>query len=164
MADEKTPVQQRLENTIYGTPKIKPDEQRKFLGTFRERVCLTISVAELKEQDWSKAITEEINRQIGQIMFLNGNLPDNILRPYIKLATQHNFPFTLKTEADYKTNPESLAIVIAAKSAVYQSPVDVKKRYPEFIVTPLINQKDESNSSSSPLNLFKSWFQKRKKD
>lgn len=163
MADEKTGTQQRLENAIYGTPKIKPDEQRKYLGTFRERVCLTISVAELKEQDWSSAIVEEINRQIGQVMFLNGNLPDNILRPYIKLASQNNFPFTLKTEPEYRTNPDSLAVVIAAKSAVYQSPVDVKKRYPQFVITPLINQKKETNSSGSHLNIFKSWF-KRKKD
>ena len=54
---EKSAAQQRIDNAVYGTPKIKPDEQRKYLGTFRERVCLTISVQELQEQDWTKALT-----------------------------------------------------------------------------------------------------------
>ncbi len=35
------------------------NEQRKYLGTFRERVCLTISVQELQEQDWTPALTAE---------------------------------------------------------------------------------------------------------
>ena len=32
----KSDMEQRIDNAIYGTPKIKPDEQRKYLGTFRE--------------------------------------------------------------------------------------------------------------------------------
>ena len=52
MAEEKkSALEQRLDNGIYGTPQLKPDEQRRYLGTFRERVCLTISVAELHEQN-----------------------------------------------------------------------------------------------------------------
>ena len=57
MAEVKTAMEQRIDNAIYGPPKIKPDEQRKYLGTFRERVCLTISVAELQERTWSFAIS-----------------------------------------------------------------------------------------------------------
>ena len=71
---EKSAAQQRIDNAVYGTPKIKPDEQRKYLGTFRERVCLTISVQELQEQDWTKALTAELDRGIGNLVFINGNL------------------------------------------------------------------------------------------
>lgn len=130
--EKKTAVEQRLDNTVYGTPKIKPDEQRKYLGTFRERVCLTISVAELREQNWTEALTSEINKKIGNLVFINGNLPHEEIHPYIQAATKAGAAFTLKTEPEFKTNADSLAVVVAGKSAVYQSPVDVKKCYPQF--------------------------------
>ena len=78
---QKSGAEQRIENAIYGTPKIKPDEQRKYLGTFRERVCLTISVKELHEQNWQPALVAELKRGIGNLVFLNGNLPTKISTP-----------------------------------------------------------------------------------
>ena len=137
MAQEnKSGAQQRIDNAIYGTPKIKPDEQRKYLGTFRERVCLTISVAELRQQDWTTALKAELDRGIGKLVFINGNLPHEELRPYMKVASASGGQFTLKTEPQFKTNDSDLAIVVAAKEAVYQSPVDVVKRYPNLIQAP----------------------------
>lgn len=132
MAKDKSAMEQRIDNAIYGTPKIKPDEQRKYLGTFRERVCLTISIAELEERDWSFAVAKELERGIGNQVFLNGNLPHSELRNYIKVATEANANFTLKTESEFRTTPDSLAVVVAAKTAVYQSPVDVQKRYSDI--------------------------------
>ena len=132
MAKDKSAMEQRIDNAIYGTPKIKPDEQRKYLGTFRERVCLTISIAELEERDWSFAVAKELERGIGNQVFLNGNLPHSELRNYIKVATEANANFTLKTGSEFRTTPDSLAVVVAAKTAVYQSPVDVQKRYSDI--------------------------------
>lgn len=140
MAEDKSAMEQRIDNAIYGPPKIKPDEQRKYLGTFRERVCLTISVAELQERNWSFAISKELQRGIGNQVFLNGNLPHAELHDYIKSATAANANFTLKTEPEFRTDPESLAVVVAAKTAVYQSPVDVKKRYPSVESQPSAKQ------------------------
>ena len=128
--EKKSAVEQRLDNAVYGTPKIKPDEQRKYLGTFRERVCLTISVAELHAQDWTAALFAELNKNIGNLVFINGNLPHEEIHPYIRAAARAGASFTMKTEPEFKTNPEALAIVVAGKKAVYQSPVDVQKRYP----------------------------------
>lgn len=152
MADnEKSAVDQRLENGIYGTPKIKPDEQRKYLGTFRERVCLTISVRELDQHNWTMAITKELQRGIGNLVFVNGNLPHSELHPYIRAAAAANGQFTMKTDSEFRTTPDSLAIVVAAKDAVYQSPVDVVKRYPELIA-------DQSTSSTT--SSHHSWLAK----
>lgn len=134
MAEEKkSALEQRLDNGIYGTPQLKPDEQRHYLGTFRERVCLTISVAELHEQNWAPAMTAEFKRGIGNLVFLNGNLPHEEIRPYVRAAAQAGASFTMKTDPEFKTAPDALAVVVAAKEAVYQSPVDVKKRYPQLV-------------------------------
>lgn len=136
MATEKSSTEQRIDNAIYGTPKIKPDEQRKYLGTFRERVCLTISVQELRTQDWRPALAEELNRGIGKLVFLNGNLPHDEIHPYLLTTNENGGTFTLKTEPEFKTDPNSLAVVVAAPKGVYQSPVDVQKRYPQLISQP----------------------------
>ena len=50
---------------------------------------------------------------------------------YIQTAAKAGAEFTMKTAPEYKVQPASLAIVVAAKKAVYQSPVDVQKRYPQ---------------------------------
>lgn len=130
--NQKSGTEQRIENAIYGTPKIKPDEQRKYLGTFRERVCLTISFQELRAQSWQLALVAELQRGIGNLVYLNGNLPHEEIHPYLLASNQHGGTFTMKTDPEFKTTPDSLAVVVAAKTAVYQSPVDVKKRYPQF--------------------------------
>ena len=39
-------LQEHLNNGLYGTPQLHPDEQRKYLGTFRERVSLAITFKE----------------------------------------------------------------------------------------------------------------------
>ncbi|QZN93616.1 YueI family protein [Limosilactobacillus panis] len=129
--EKKSAVQQRLDNGIYGAKKIKPDEQRKYLGTFRERVCLTISVAELHEKNWQPELAAELAKGIGNLVSVNGNLPHEMVHGYIQTAAKAGAEFTMKTDPEYRVEPASLAIVVAAKKAVFQSPVDVKKRYPQ---------------------------------
>ncbi|MCI5812781.1 MAG: YueI family protein [Lactobacillus sp.] len=129
MPDKKSEIDQRIQNGIYGTPKIKPDEQRHYMGTFRERVWLTISVAEINNNDWSFAVREELTKHPDSLVIINGNLADHLTRNYIMLANQMQVQFTIKTGSDAKTTPDSLALVISDHKAVYESPVDVQKKY-----------------------------------
>lgn len=129
MPDKKSEIDQRIQNGIYGTPKIKPDEQRHYMGTFRERVWLTISVAEINNNDWSFAIRKELTKHPDSLVIINGNLADHLTRNYIMLANQMQVQFTIKTGSDAKTTPDSLALVISDHKAVYESPVDVQKKY-----------------------------------
>ncbi len=129
MPDKKSEIYQRIQNGIYGTPKIKPDEQRHYMGTFRERVWLTISVAEINNNDWSFAVREELTKHPDSLVIINGNLADHLTRNYIMLANQMQVQFTIKTGSDAKTTPDSLALVISDHKAVYESPVDVQKKY-----------------------------------
>ena len=129
MPDKKSEIDQRIQNGIYGTPKFKPDEQRHYMGTFRERVWLTISVAEINNNDWSFAVREELTKHPDSLVIINGNLADHLTRNYIMLANQMQVQFTIKTGSDAKTTPDSLALVISDHKAVYESPVDVQKKY-----------------------------------
>ena len=56
-------LQEHLNNGLYGTPQLHPDEQRKYLGTFRERVSLTITFKEFSNNQNAclTAIKQEIS-------------------------------------------------------------------------------------------------------
>lgn len=129
MTEEHSNVEQRLQNGIYGSPKIKPDEQRRYLGTFRERVWLTISVAEVKQQDWSDALCQELTIHPDSLVIINGNIDDSLTRNYLTVANNANVQFTIKTGTETKTGNDDLAVIVTDHKAVYQSPVDVSKKY-----------------------------------
>ena len=148
MPDKKSEIDQRIQNGIYGTPKIKPDEQRHYMGTFRERVWLTISVAEINNNDWSFAVREELTKHPDSLVIINGNLADHLTRNYIMLANQMQVQFTIKTGSDAKTTPDSLALVISDHKAVYESPVDVQKKY---------SQSNNNHNSVSPKKNSSIW-------
>lgn len=129
--EEKSELEQRLQNGIYGTPKIKPDEQRRYMGTFRERVRLTVSIAEIKQQDWTGAVRQELSAHPDCLLIINGNIDDNLTHPYLTLANSMNVSFTFKTGQDIKTNDDALALVLTDDKPVYEHPVDVAQKYPQ---------------------------------
>lgn len=120
----------RLQNSIHGTPKINPDEQRKYLGTFRERVGFTISVQELISRDWTIEFAKELTQNYVQIIFINGNLEQEKIKPFILIATKAGINFTLKTSPEFHTNPDNLAIVVANKQAINLSTITASEKYP----------------------------------
>lgn len=151
MSEDQSNVEKRIQNSVYGTPKVKPDEQRKYMGTFRERVWLTITVAEAKQQDWSTALQQELQTHPDSLVIINGNLADQFTRNYITVANQMSAQFTIKTGTDTKTNDDNFAVVVTDHQAVYQSPVDVAKKYGE----PATQQTTKQNKKPS---LFKRLF------
>ena len=151
---EKSSVEDRLQSGVYGTRKLKPDEQRRYLGTFRERVYLTISVQQIKDHDWTAAVAKEIKRQGKPHFFINGNLDDDLVHPYILLASKNNCPFTVKTGDQFKTDPDRNAIVLANDKSVYQDPIDVAKRYP------IEEEESTSKQETKRPSLFKRLFHK----
>lgn len=129
MTEEQSDLKQRIQNGIYGSPKVKPDEQRRYLGTFRERVWLTITVAEAKQQDWSSALQKELTVHPDSLVIINGNLDDSFTRNYLTVANSLNVQFTIKTGTDTKTTDDAFAVIVTDHKAVFQTPVDVVKKY-----------------------------------
>lgn len=127
MEKHDSDVNDRLKQEIYGQPKIKPDEQRRYMGTFRERVWLTISITEIKQQDWMTIFKETLQKHPDSLVIINGNIDDRYTSKYLTAANQLNVDFTIKTGAEIKTKPDSLAVVVTAHEAVFANPVDVAK-------------------------------------
>ncbi|WP_313264924.1 YueI family protein, partial [Enterococcus sp.] len=74
MSDE---LEKRLDTGMYGTPRVNPDEQRKYLGTFRERCYLSMTVTEMKKKDNQKTLLNALPDYQGALVLLNGKLPES---------------------------------------------------------------------------------------
>ncbi len=57
MADN---LQQRIDQAASGTPLLKPDEQRIYLGTFRERCYVSMTIAQMKKTSNQTALKKAL--------------------------------------------------------------------------------------------------------
>ena len=92
MSDE---LEKRLDTGMYGTPRVNPDEQRKYLGTFRERCYLSMTVTEMKKKDNQKTLLNALPDYQGALVLLNGKLPESIQTDYITLLTKQQMEFRI---------------------------------------------------------------------
>ncbi|MCQ4115962.1 YueI family protein [Ligilactobacillus sp. MP3] len=141
-------LQEHLNNGLYGTPQLHPDEQRKYLGTFRERVSLTITFKEFSnnqnacltaiKQEISSNTEEELNIKI------NGQLSSDIINKIIQISKENNTKFEYLADASFSHDDDANAIVICSpKSALHIENIDVESKYHD-----LFERKTEENNDS----------------
>lgn len=129
-------LQDHLNNAVYGTPKLKPDEQRKYLGTFRERVDLTITFAQINTPAYLEALAQEVKVHPDYRLIVNGALCTANLAKILRLAKANNIQVTTTSSAEFTHQAQDIAVVLAAKTeALHLEVVDVAKRYPLNSVT-----------------------------
>ncbi|MGJ0563868.1 YueI family protein [Enterococcus innesii] len=126
MSDE---LEKRLDTGMYGTPRVNPDEQRKYLGTFRERCYLSMTVTEMKKKDNQKTLLNALPDYQGALVLLNGKLPESIQTDYITLLTKQQMEFRIVSDAQ-DADPDSIGLLIAGKEAVNQDVIDIEQKYP----------------------------------
>ncbi|MSC10898.1 DUF1694 domain-containing protein, partial [Lactobacillus rhamnosus] len=54
-----------------GIPTIKPDEKRAFLGNFRERVAMAVTIRQLRDAQITAMLDSVLKRYPGYRIFLN---------------------------------------------------------------------------------------------
>ncbi|XIF20417.1 MAG: Hypothetical protein AJITA_01175 [Acetilactobacillus jinshanensis] len=124
-------VNSRLDQSVNGTPKLNPDEQRKYLGTFRERVSLGIKIGDLKSHQAFIGFQKELKSHPKYVLIINGNLSPNLTTPYLTYASQHNVQFNMKTDSFYRTSPNDYGLIYAShQNAINQYPINVMNKYP----------------------------------
>lgn len=152
MTDE---LQEHLNKGMYGTPKLKPDEQRKYLGTFRERVDLTVTFAQLNSEKYYPAIQKELEAHPKYRMTINGSVDQDQLSRLIQIANSTNAAFTCSSDLTLPHAASDLAIVIAAPhQAIHTEIVDVALRYPLDNNATTVSDKKPSKHRFSLKDLF----------
>ena len=125
----KDDLKSHLDKGMYGTPLVNPEEQHKYLGTFRERCYLSMTIAQMKEPTNKEHFLKELESHPKASILLNGALPLSIQNQYIQLATKNQVPFTVIN--DFVTDdPNSFGLLLVAKEAVNEPVIDVEEKYP----------------------------------
>lgn len=144
-------LQNRLDNAVSGnTPQINPDEQRKYLGTFAERVDFAIKKEDLNNEEAKQILEKEINEHTDYQLILNGTLPQSAIMDYLKLASTNNIKFTQRNDKSYEKSP--FGIVFASSEAINQE---------NYIFYPSKNNSNETKQPKKNKSFFAKIFNKK---
>jgi len=129
MADKDMQPVDRIQSAMHGTPQLHPDEQNKYLGTFRERVEVAVTVYQIKRHHYVDQLNLAFSTHPDYRLYINGNLDQDILGPYLQAAAKANIQFTIKTDDIYRTGDENYALIFTAATAINQDVIDIDQRY-----------------------------------
>ncbi|GAX06179.1 hypothetical protein IWT25_01504 [Secundilactobacillus pentosiphilus] len=141
---DKDQLTSHLDNAMYGPPKLHPDEQRRYLGTFRERVSLLMSIEQLQKGEYLSAFRAELNAHPDYQVIFNGHTGMSALQPYLQIAGSLQRAFTIVQDDFYGDSPTASGLVVIAKTAINQYPIKVEEKAFEQPAEQHAAQKDQS--------------------
>lgn len=148
MADNDQAMDKRLQNALFGTPLLHPDEQNRCLGTFQERIDLRISFRQALQRDFSTEILLELQRRENLGLLIHAKLDSDILSRYVKLAQSAGIPFAIRNSQYYHHDWDNAAIILCGDCALNVANINIEERYP----TPTCETKTVKPG------LLRSWF------
>lgn len=125
----KDEVQQHLDKGRYGSPRINPEEQRKYLGTFRERCFVSMTVGEMHNKQDQQNLIEEIKQHPDGKLLINGAVSEELQRVFIGLASKNAADFTIVNDATAESE-DSIGILLVTDYAVNEEIIDIEAKYP----------------------------------
>lgn len=81
-----------------GLSTIKPDEKRAFLGNFRERVAMAVTIRQLHDERIAALLDEVLTRYPQYRVYINGRMAQDLVAYYMKQALAHDIPFTIMAQ------------------------------------------------------------------
>lgn len=127
----KDELQQHLDKGIYGKPQVNPDEQKKYLGTFRERCYLSMNIKEMRDPIYSIALKSEIEKEPNAKLLINGAMPETLQQKYIAFASTNKIDFTIVSTATAESD-DKIGLLLVADHAVDEPVIDVAEKYPDL--------------------------------
>ncbi|EHO52606.1 YueI family protein [Lentilactobacillus kisonensis] len=107
-----------IKQHMFGNPQLKPDEKRAFLGNFRERVALALTISQLRQSETTAMVEKVITNYPEYRMYLNGKMDDTLIEDYMGMAIDHHYQFTVLVQNGVRvathTGPNDFGLVIAS--------------------------------------------------
>lgn len=148
-----------------GSPQVDPDQQRRYLGTFRERVSLAVPVQDMSDRLAQQAFIKDIQATHSKyIAFINDNFSNDIVGIYMAICTHHHVKFILKSDSNYANEQLSYGLVYTTA----HTPINVKNvlwtnKYPYIKRKSNCKHFILDKADSDELHSVKSWIEKRQK-
>ncbi|MBM7615133.1 YueI family protein [Alkaliphilus hydrothermalis] len=116
---ENDDLKRVLDYALHGTPQLKADEKRKWLGEFRERVLMGITFQQALEDEAIRYVENALKDPMGEILIVNNRIPMKIMTKYMQLAKRMN--------KEYKTMAtnciEAMGVVVVNRRAINRNDV-----------------------------------------
>lgn len=138
-------LQQHLDKGRFGTARINPDEQRKYLGTFRERCFASMTIREMKNKQDREHLILEIQKYPEGKLLINGAVDGELQNEFIALASRNSVDFTIVNDATVDSE-DSIGVLLVTDHAVNQEIIDIEEKYPA--------QNDNETAETKPKKSF----------
>lgn len=121
-------LQQHLESSLHGTPQTNPDERRRYLGSLRERVFLSMTNAQLQQPALQKQFEAHLNEFKPYQVLLNGK--NEAATQYLAALSAQAIPFTLVNNETAQLEPTAYGLLVVAAEAINCDPIAIDLKYP----------------------------------
>ncbi|WP_179395646.1 DUF1694 domain-containing protein [Lacticaseibacillus absianus] len=91
-------LNQFIKAKALGIPTLHPDEKRAFLGNFRDRVAMAVTIRQLHDPRVMALLDQVLSRYPGYRITLNGRMMPQMIEAYMKQALAHDYPFTIMAQ------------------------------------------------------------------
>ncbi|MBO0452091.1 MULTISPECIES: YueI family protein [Enterococcus] len=143
-------LQQHLDKGRYGSPRINPDEQRKYLGTFRERCFVSMTVREMSSKQDREHLIEEIKKHPEGKLLINGEVSESLQKDFIGLASKNATDFTIVNDAKVESE-DSIGVLLVTDHAVNEEIIDIEEKYSS-------NQAEDNTEPKKKRSFFSKLF------
>ena len=145
-----TDISKQILEKAHGGLKLNPDEQRRFLGTFEERVLGYAELATANEDKFQKAfltILETFKKETEPLFVkISPQVEFDKQVFYLKHAKDDNCQATIVSE-DHNSSP--FGLVIHSDAPVQTSEKDLRKAFSDLW---------QEKEKKAPTSLWKKWF------
>lgn len=121
---KKQSVDDIIMNGIKGTPELKKEEKNKYLGTYRERVEIVLTIGQVMKPTTYSDITHSLQTLKNIELLLNGDVSYQYLSKYIKVANTYHVPFSIVQNNESDTE---IGLVITHKTAIDKTDIFIKE-------------------------------------
>ncbi|MGT2783955.1 YueI family protein [Streptococcus merionis] len=132
-----TDINQTILKKASGENRLKPDEQRYYLGTYKERVLLTVKLTDVSsdpiKNHFSHLLSDFQAKETSLTLKISGKLDDSLQLFYLKLAQESGIASSIIDEVD---NSSPLGLVLHTNHAINQEKLDIKEQFPNIIQKP----------------------------
>lgn len=106
-----------IKQHMFGNPQIKPDEKRAFLGNFRERVALALTIGQLQQSGTRELVKKVLANYPEYRVYINGRMDQDLIDPFMDLAIKAKVQFTVLVQngvrVDQQLTANDFGLVVA---------------------------------------------------
>ena len=108
---KKAELERTVSAGMQGSPQLRREEKRRFLGFFRERVLQAVTFEQLRSSVGKNAMEEAIRDDRADELVIHSKASSQTM-PFIKQAQQKGLDFTLTSNPNFHGG--TAAVVVAA--------------------------------------------------